>query len=233
MLNKEIIKELGLLDYSHSLNMNLEHLKNEDFTVLLLVITRWTDVEKRQAFRRMISRTNKNELTFKYKLVFLFNVPLQEYINNDSILTRESVFYKDFLVPNTEDNYKTVALKLLSAFQLIHHNFAAHPLKWIVKLDDDVILNLYNLDHYLSSNNVTQEQIHCKANYGSPMRQFDTKWYISKMEFNEVAYPPFCYGPIYIMTPQTGYLFYELFAETFRELYIWIEDTYITGSYYC
>ena len=34
-------------------------------------------------------------------------------------------------------------------------------LKWIVKLDDDVILNVTKLDSYLMKHNISEEAIHC------------------------------------------------------------------------
>ena len=35
-------------------------------------------------------------------------------------------------------------------------------LKWIVKLDDDVIVNVTKLDDYLSNVNIDREAIHCQ-----------------------------------------------------------------------
>ena len=35
-------------------------------------------------------------------------------------------------------------------------------LKWIVKLDDDVIVNITKLDEYLSKGNNDQEALHCQ-----------------------------------------------------------------------
>ena len=60
-------------------------------------------------------------------------------------------------------------------------NLSLPRLKWIVKLDDDIIFNLNQLDQYLSSPNVTrngEKFIHCKINNGIPMRDINQKWYI-------------------------------------------------------
>ena len=77
-----------------------------------------------------------------------------------------------------DDTYKTVGLKLLASFNWIN-NLHLSKLKWIVKLDDDIIFNLYQLDKYLSSPNVTRNGdnfIHCKVNNGIPMRDINQKW---------------------------------------------------------
>lgn len=53
--------------------------------------------------------------------------------------------------------------------------------------------------------------------------------YISKVEWDKNTYPPFCWGPIYIMEPTQAYLLFQIFKQTLKEFYIWIEDVYITG----
>ena len=50
------------------------------------------------------------------------------------------------------------------------------------------------------------------------------------MEWESDEYPQFCYGPIYIMTPQTAYQLFQLFKQTLKQYYIWIEDVYLTGT---
>ena len=51
------------------------------------------------------------------------------------------------------------------------------------------------------------------------------------MEWESDEYPQFCYGPIYIMTPQIAYQLFQLFKQTLKQYYIWIEDVYLTGTY--
>ena len=55
--------------------------------------------------------------------------------------------------------------------------------------------------------------------------------YISKMEYIKDEYPTFCYGPLYVMNRWVMKTLFDLFAATFKENYIWIEDVYLTGTY--
>lgn len=145
--------------------MNLE-LKCD---VILLVISRWQSVENRQILRNMVAKTDKSFLLYNYKLLFLFN-------NEDDDDSSSSAIEKDVIVPKVDDNYKTVALKLLSSFHFLSQRSNA---LWIVKLDDDIILNLYELDQYLSSPTwqLHSDAIHCKSiNNGVPMRDINQKW---------------------------------------------------------
>ena len=50
------------------------------------------------------------------------------------------------------------------------------------------------------------------------------------MEWEIEEYPPFCYGPIYIMTPEIANNLFNLFKQTLKKNYIWIEDVYLTGK---
>ena len=37
------------------------------------------------------------------------------------------------------------------------------------------------------------------------------------MEWESDEYPQFCYGPIYIMTPQIAYQLFQLFKQTLKQ----------------
>ena len=84
---------------------------------------------------------------------------------------------KKYFSSKVDDTYKTVGLKLLSSFYWIK-NLHLDQLQWIVKLDDDIIFNIYQLDEYLSTPNATngKKHIHCKVNNGIPMRDINQKW---------------------------------------------------------
>ena len=81
------------------------------------------------------------------------------------------------LLPNVEDNYHTVGIKLLSAFNWIGKLKNKKDLKWIMKIDDDIMVNFTKLDAYLSNENINQQAIHCPI-HGSKkvMRKPKSKW---------------------------------------------------------
>merc|ERR1712110_193976 len=92
--------------------------------------------------------------TLKYKLLFLLN--LHEGAKKDEIdaITNENKKHLDMLVPNVEDNYHTVGLKLLSSFNWINELENKIDLKWIMKIDDDMMVNFTKLDDYLTKENI-------------------------------------------------------------------------------
>ena len=50
-------------------------------------------------------------------------------------------------------------------------------LKWIMKIDDDMMVNFTKLDNYLSKENINHEALHCPINSGMPaLRDYKSKW---------------------------------------------------------
>ena len=130
----------------------------------------------------------------------------------------------------TEDTYRTVGLKIISALYWFSKVNSKSSLEWIVKVDDDVLVNVDCLDRYLSNQHIDASAIHCRMNGNtSPMRNEYTKWYVSKKEYLQDEYPPFCVGTTYIMSLTVATYLVDLFKASFKENYLWIEDVYITG----
>ena len=81
------------------------------------------------------------------------------------------------LIPNVEDNYHSVGLKLFSSFYWIT-NLELPELEWIVKLDDDIVMNFKMLEMYLKRRSTKRNSIHCRYNDFAPtQRDVNSKWY--------------------------------------------------------
>ena len=74
------------------------------------------------------------------------------------------------------DNYHTVGLKLLSSFNWISQ-LDTPDLKWIMKIDDDMMVNFTKLDNYLTESKINHQALHCPINIGMPaLRDYNSKW---------------------------------------------------------
>ena len=74
-------------------------------------------------------------------------------------------------ISDVEDNYKTVVFKLVSAFKWISDasKYNGNNLKWILKIDDDVLLGIQELEKFIK--NIPQEDsnaIFCKIKPHDP-----------------------------------------------------------------
>ena len=80
------------------------------------------------------------------------------------------------------DNYHTVSYKLLSAFRWLSMASKANKnnkLEWILKLDDDVLLNVEVLKKFIQQIQ-DNKSIYCHVyNASHPFREnSDQKWYV-------------------------------------------------------
>lgn len=94
-------------------------------------------------------------------------------------IRNESQEFHDLLIPKVEDNYHTVAIKLLAAFNWIS---TIENIQWIIKIDDDVLVNMEFLDGYLATADL--KKIHCKLIMEAPIRYPDSKWYFPFSRLN-------------------------------------------------
>ena len=105
------------------------------------------------------------------------------------------LFYNHFTV--LEDSYHTVGFKLVSAFTWISNAFNSTKngnLRWILKMDDDVLLNIRELKNYMSViDNNSPDSIHCRVYKNSQARREEKasekdveKWY------DDIGYICFC-----------------------------------------
>ena len=165
----------GLYEY-RNISLSYDNIP-EDVDVITLIITRWNSFDERAALRDMFGSNNTSKI-LDYKVIFLFNWSSDISEEDLGKIERESDEFQDVLIPKVEDNYHNVGLKLLSSFNWINGiQDDLTKLKWIIKLDDDVIVNITMLDEYLRSNETFQNAIHCHlSNWPDPIRRYDSKW---------------------------------------------------------
>ena len=81
-------------------------------------------------------------------------------------------------ITDVHDSYHTVGFKLLSAFKWINEASKISKPKWILKLDDDVLLNVEKLKNILQNFEAHKQNIiYCNVyNVVEPFRDPDSKW---------------------------------------------------------
>lgn len=213
----------------------IEHfdLKTE---LIFLVFIRGSDREARDFIRKTLGQIS---LSYVYQVFFVFGSKTYEMSEGDYDNWRqENALHSDIIVSETEDSYYTVILKEISAFQWIWSSVNAtqgqNKLKWVVKIDDDVILNPVEFNKILisSEKDVDEKQLICRQINARPVRKPASKWYIPYYIYPENSYPPYCYGPLYILTVPTIETTLQVVTEDFKQDFLWLEDVYLTGSTY-
>ena len=205
-------------------NLSIQSVKN-DTEVIALVLTRWQAYENRQVMRKMFATVNTNHV---FKPIFLMGI---DRIPKEVLfkIQKENEDFQDLLLVDIEETYQNPPKKLLAAFHWIF-NLKAEQLNWIVKLDDDIYINITKFDQYFSHIS-NPDTIHClEMTNTKPVRDPKSRWYISKEDWNQDMYPPYCSGTAYIMTPIIGEILFQTYtSHHLTNSKVWMEDLFLTG----
>ena len=131
-----------------------------------------------------------------------------------------------------EDTYFTLHFKTLASIGWIGRSVKGKSkIKWVFKIDDDVLVNHWRLESYIQTLSKEDNVFHCKIMYDrEPLRSPDSKWYLTKMDWLKPRFPTYCLGPFYMFSPSTASRIFAAFEETVHSNYLAMEDVYITGN---
>nr|XP_034298925.1 beta-1,3-galactosyltransferase 5 [Crassostrea gigas]XP_034298926.1 beta-1,3-galactosyltransferase 5 [Crassostrea gigas] len=143
---------------------------------------------------------------------------------NKDTIAKEKEKYMDIIEVDIEEKYENLAKKSISILQWIQLN-CENP-KYILKVDDDIFLNVNLLKTYLDVKNFSNSIVGCKVKGASPFRFPLSKWRISREEYKEDVFPDYISGPAYVIS---GDILSKLYLATKKVPYIFLEDVYLTG----
>ncbi|XP_046542741.1 uncharacterized protein LOC124253063 isoform X2 [Haliotis rubra] len=191
-----------------------------DFKIIILVHSAVSHFHKRQTIRRYlgVKRTRSGIL---FDFVFLLGQTLNTSLHRK--LTAESKTYSDIVQGNFTDSYQNMTYKHMMGYHWVVH-YCSH-VNYVIKIDDDVIVNVENVVKYISTKKIKKGQIVCSAHLKSKIKTFG-KWLPRKKQFPFDHYPPYCSGFAYLAPVSVIKRLYE--ASSSVRMY-WIDDVYVTG----
>ncbi|XP_068099322.1 beta-1,3-galactosyltransferase 2-like isoform X2 [Hyperolius riggenbachi] len=168
------------------------------FLLFLLTVEAWQK-EARQAIRQTWGKEDFLPGVKILRLFFLGKTAKWTQDNQQSLLT-ESQQYHDIIQQDYLDTYWNLTIKVLMG---LHWASTYCPkATYIMKTDSDMFVNT----EYLIKSVLKPDQPPRKDFFtgylminASPIRNLDSKWYVTPEEYPELSYPPFCSG--------TGYVF--------------------------
>jgi len=170
----------------------------------------------------------KNFPDLNFKLVFLMGKSKDPVMQ--AALQLESDIYSDIVQEDFIDSYRNLTYKAIMGLKWISH-YCPHA-TFILKTDDDIFVNIFNLMNHLKSywqfqkGNVKQ-LLMCLVWYRMKvMRDPKSKWYLSKAEFKDDFFPTYCSGSAYIMSTD---VVIDMYNVSLKTAFFWVDDFYITG----
>ena len=169
----------------------------------------------------------KNFDDLRVRVVFLMGRPKDTA--TQEALQLESDTYGDIVQEDFIDSYRNLTYKAIMGLKWISNN-CKHA-QFILKTDDDIFVNIFNLVSHLRSLTVHKQPIHnlllCLVWYKMKViRDPKSKWYLSKSEFRDDFFPTYCSGSAYVMSTDVVVRMYNASLQT---PFFWVDDFYITG----
>jgi len=156
------------------------------------------------------------------RLAFVFGLHRDPGLND--LITEEHARYDDVVQGDFADSYQNMTLKSLLDLKIVDERCPG--VRYLLKTDDDMVVNLPYLLHLLDHTHANlSRSIMGPLNIGSRVYRHG-KWKLSKSEFPFDHFPPYESGSAYVIA---GDLIHELFVTAEYVPHINIDDVYVTG----
>lgn len=202
--------------------MDLDNLKvlsspkycSKDLQMLLIVHSAPKNVELRHTIRQTWGKNLKR--------VFV----LGQNSKWDPKIEKESKKFKDILQVNFQDSYRNLTYKHLIGYWWASNH--CQNSRFILKTDDDQVLDVFHLPHYLKNFVQDQDPFYlCPVlSKTEPQRNSESKWFVDFGQFSDDFYPDYCSGYVQVTNIKTIKIMLELSKS---EKYFFIDDLFITG----
>ena len=201
--------------------------RGKDVFLLVYVHTSPDHHKKRTAIRETWGNP-KNFPNTIIKVVFLMGVPKEQSVQD--ALHLESDTYGDIVQENFIDSYRNLTYKAIEGLKWITRN--CRHAQFILKSDDDIFVNMFNLVGHLKSieefrGGTVNKLLLCLVWYRMKViRDPKSKWYIPRSEFPEDYFPTYCSGSAYVLSPD---VVADMYNASLGTPFFWVDDFYITG----
>ncbi|XP_022086947.1 beta-1,3-galactosyltransferase 1-like [Acanthaster planci] len=186
--------------------------------VLCLVYTATSDSYS----RTLIRKTWASARRVKGKRIVTMFLLGQRGEETQFLIDLENNHYHDIIQENFHDSYYNLTLKTLMGLRWAAQ-FCPNA-RYILKVDVDMFVNVYNLLDRLDSAPTRNFAEGNLKPVTKPIRDRHSKWYTSPKVYPNATYPPYLDGPAYLMT---GDLSARIFGTSLHTRFLPWEDAYV------
>ena len=157
------------------------------------------------------------------KIVFILGRTEGSIPELDAALLHENAAHKDIVQEDFLDTYRNLTYKAIAALKWI--STYCNDSKYVLKSDDDMIVNPFTLMYYLERK-VNNEHIMCHL-YGIERVNRDSeRCKVTKNEYGIGFYPTYCSGSAFIMITDIAMALHDV---SYSVPFFWVDDVYVTG----
>ncbi|KAM7296359.1 beta-1,3-galactosyltransferase 5 [Ixodes scapularis] len=227
---RELSREYGLLPFpiettdslpnAHSVVSNCK--KNLDY--IFFVHTAPDHHLHRVILREALG---KGSLSLACNWTIVFFVGLSANKDTSHAIETEAAEHGDIVVLPYYDTYKNLTYKFVYGMKWVMEYCPG--VKFVVKIDDDVVINLSLMIKYLNEAPASQARVfHCQVWDHMPvLRETNSPWYLSKDVYPNKEYSEYCSGMGLVFRSS---LLQPLYNAAFCLLFHGIDDAFVTGD---
>ena len=184
---------------------------HQNTTLLIIINTVPSEVERRNILRQTWARqsswsfaANSSNSLFHsgdvMKVTYFFMMGFDGDSFIDETVKKESGKYRDILRLNLTETYRGLVNKILLTFEWVT-TLDIKPL-FIAKADHDVYIKIPELARWLEKHSRTSSRLYAGfVLKNAPVkREVRSPWYVSKEDYNQDTFPPYCRGPFYVFS---------------------------------
>lgn len=193
---------------------------SDDVVIFIAVCSAAQNREQRLTIRNTWGKDAVNNSAIK--LVFFEGRSLNPSVQED--ISKESHKYNDIVQEDFIDRYQNLSLKSIAYLRWVSNR--CKNVKFVLKTDDDMYVNIPVLVETLAQENHSKFIMGYVFEHAPPMRSKNSKWFTSIDVFPGKEYPPYVSGTSYVVS---GDLVPDLYRESFYQKLFWLEDVFVTG----
>uniref|UniRef100_A0A6B0VCG5 Hexosyltransferase n=1 Tax=Ixodes ricinus TaxID=34613 RepID=A0A6B0VCG5_IXORI len=169
----------------------------------------------------------KDSLSIAYNWTIVFFVGLSANKDTSRAIEREAALHGDIVVLPYYDTYKNLTYKFVYGMKWVTEYCSG--VKYVVKMDDDVVINLAVMMKYLNEVPASQARVfYCQVWEHMPvLRETNSPWYLSKDVYPNKEYSEYCSGMGLVFRSS---LLQPLYNATFCLQFHGIDDAFVTGN---
>lgn len=193
---------------------------NGEMFLLIMVPSAVSNFQQRNAIRS----TWGNLSSTNHTVILKFVLGKSKWGLHQNLAGVENSIYNDILFTDISETYENLSKKSIALLRWASTN--CQGVRHLLKIDDDMFLNLPRLLDELKTQPKLNSISGCKVSGASPFRFPLSKWRISRTEYEKDYYPDYIAGTAYLIS---GDIISKLYSATESVPYFIFEDVYITG----
>ncbi|XP_074652844.1 beta-1,3-galactosyltransferase 5-like [Tubulanus polymorphus] len=200
-------------------------MNEDDLDLIIVVFSAPGNFAKRKLVRETWA-TYLEQRPYRSKVKLVFLLGKTNKIDITRSISSEITVHRDIIQMDMLDKYTRLTEKSVAFLRWVMTR--AKSAKYVMKVDDDVFVNVPNLLRaFNETSRATKRFFLCHRIHNNPVvRDVNSKWYISKREFSADIYPDYCAGNGYTFSND---ITEELFSTAKSLPYFPMEDVFVTG----